>query len=151
MNWKVSLVVFLVSFISCNKADHIEIIKYGELPEDVKEVFVERYNYFEPNKLPPFVECIDLDDDCDCKAEQYKNFIITGNEIKISSCTKEHIIPMGYYERVFVLKGDTTYIPYSLYGGMITSGKPRSQHIKIDTIQFVKAYGGRYIPFIEKE
>ncbi|AMO20697.1 hypothetical protein [Flavobacterium columnare] len=75
-----------------------------------------------------------------CSLEyKYHNLLITvlvPQRFVITSKNKDIEIPYGTLERVFVIKNDSLYYPFTLNGGMTGMGEPRSNYIKIDTVMF---------------
>jgi hypothetical protein len=134
----------LIVLISCNEGDKDFVEKkFNELPNDVQVKFNEIYNYVDlkaPNYLPSFSECKNVNTKYKCKVEyKYNNPLVTvfiPQKFVITSNSKETEIPYGTLERVFVVKNDSVYYPFTFNGGMTAMGEPRSNYIKIDTVMF---------------
>ncbi len=134
----------LIVFISCNEGDKDFVEKkFDELPNDVQVKFNEIYNYVDlkdPNYLPPFSECKNVNTKYKCKVGyKYHNPFVTifiPQKFVIISNNKATEIPYGTLERVFVVKNDSVYYPFTFNGGMTAMGEPRSNYIKINTVMF---------------
>jgi hypothetical protein len=132
----------LIFLISCNEGDKdFAEKKFNELPSDVQVKFNEIYNYTDlrnPNYLPPFSECKNVNTKYKCKVGyKYHNPFVTifiPQKFVIISNNKATEIPYGTLERVFVVKNDSVYYPFTFNGGMTAMGEPRSNYIKIDTV-----------------
>lgn len=140
---KLFFIISLISVISCRDKGKKEILKYNELDYKVQESFTQLFDKVPVNSVPKFVDCISLDENCECIATRAPT--IVGNNIKIESCSTSFIVPMTYLHRVFVIESDTLYIPNSDKGTMLKYGQPRSSTIKIDTISFIKFYGSKKV------
>lgn len=140
------VVIFCTSFIIWFwpvRNDYYTEITYQELPSDVRNKFKEVYNYKEPPKIengiedsymPPFKDCYSMNKDCPCKVKS-KGGIIRDAFFVITACDKTKKMSWAILERVFIIKNDSIYYPWST-SGVTTAGKPRSFNIKIDTIKF---------------
>ena len=152
MKVKKSVIILLLVFIFCTsfiiwfwpvRNDDYTEITYQELPSDVRNKFKEVYNYKEPPKIvnglkdsymAPFVECYNMNKDCPCKIES-KGGIIRDAFFVFTSCTKTKKISWGILQRVFIIKNDSIYYPWSTSAGTRT-GEARAFHVKIDTLKF---------------
>lgn len=142
--YKSFVYLFALFLISCNEGDNDFVEKkFNELPIDVQIKFNELYNYVDltnPNYQPPFSECKNVNAIYKCEVKyKYHNPIATvfiPQKFVIISDNKQTLIPYGTLERVFVVKNDSVYYPYTLNGGMTAIGQPRSSYIKIDTVMF---------------
>ena len=134
----------LIVLISCNEGDQNFVEKkFDELPNDVQIKFKETYNYVnfkDPNYLPPFSECKNVNVKNKCKVDyKYHNSLVTvfiPQKFVITSNNKVVEIPYSALERVFIIKNDSVYYPFTFNGGMTAMGEPRSNYIKIDTVMF---------------
>lgn len=153
MKVKKSVIILLLVFIFCTsfiiwfwpvRNDDYTEITNQELPSDVRNKFKEVYNYKEPPKIsskgdtlwysPPFVECYNMNKDCPCKIES-KGGIIRDAFFVFTSCTKTKKISWGILQRVFIIKNDSIYYPWSTTA-VTETGESRSTLIKIDTLKF---------------
>jgi len=113
-----------------------ESMSYNSLPKAVRKSFDSIYNkrydgipkneFFSLNKGEKcFVKKLGLRFHLTREYELYTN---RDRRTKISSL---------YFQKVFIIKGDTLFFPdsYKKYG-TLTGDKPRSYNIKIDTIMF---------------
>lgn len=142
--WKLIIIIPLI--ISCSVSDRPDLIlKYHELPLDVKNKFNYVYDYEELPKInsqgdtidwysPPFVECYNLSEECNCQVES-KGGIIRNPFFYITSCDNKTKISWSILQRVFIIKNDTIYYAFSK-SASTTTGKPRSFNVKIDTLEF---------------
>lgn len=138
--------VILTLILSCGANDKPDLVlKYKELPLDVRNKFKYVYDYEELVKMnhqkdtigwysPPFAECYDLNRECECKLES-KGGIIRNPFFSIESCDKSSKISWAILQRVFIIKNDTIYYPFSR-SASTTTGEPRSFNVKIDTLEF---------------
>lgn len=141
---KLAIIFCLFHLISCQEGDSDFIeMKFLQLPKDVQLKFNELYNYVDknnPNYLPPFSECANINSKYDCKVEyKYHNPFLTvfiPQKFIISSNNRQTEIPFGTLERVFVVKNDFVYYPFTFNGGMTAMGESRSAYIKLDTVTF---------------
>jgi len=136
--------VLICTFIlfSCKNHNYKEI-SYKELPTDVRNKFDEIYNYVEVTKringrlvtyMPPFVECYNVNSKFPCTVKSIGGLIM---EPYFVINTNNYTAKMSWdiLQRVFVIKNDSIYYPFSK-NGVTSSGKPRSYNIMIDTLRF---------------
>ncbi len=138
------LIFTSIKLVSCGTKVEYKEIFYKDLPFEVRDKFIERYNYKEDPKTdkngqidyysPPFAECYDLNLNCNCKLETVSNPLGTPKFI-IESCNKNIEIPWSVFQRVFIIKGDSIFYPWATEGTTST-GEARSYNIKIDTLKF---------------
>ncbi|WP_243348356.1 hypothetical protein [Parabacteroides sp. FAFU027] len=140
----ISSLFCLTLMLSCSvKNDDYKEITYQELPSDVRKKFKEVYGYKEPPKIingkrvtymPPFVECYNVDQNCTCRIKS-KGGIIRDPYFVITSCKKTAKMSWAILQRVFIIKNDSIYYPWS-NDGVTTSGEARSFDVLIDTLKF---------------
>lgn len=141
------VVIFCITFIIWFwpvRNDHYTEVAYQKLPSDVKVKFQEIYNYKEPPKIsskgdtvwysPDFVECYNLNKNCPCEI-QFKGGIVRDAFFVITSGGKTKKMSWAILQRVFIIKNDSIYYPWSTSAG-IEAGEARSSLIKIDTLKF---------------
>jgi len=118
--------VLICTFIlfSCKNHNYKEI-SYKELPTDVRNKFDEIYNY---------VECYNVNSKFPCTVKSIGGLIM---EPYFVINTNNYTAKMSWdiLQRVFVIKNDSIYYPFSK-NGVTSSGKPRSYNIMIDTLRF---------------
>lgn len=152
MKVKKSVIIFFVVIIFCTtfviwfwpvRNDHYTEVTYQKLPSDVRSKFKEIYNYKGPPKIvngekdsymAPFVECYNLNKNCPCEI-QSKGGIVRDAFFVITSCGKTKKMSWGILQRVFIIKNDSIYYPWST-SAVTTSGESRSFDIKIDALKF---------------
>lgn len=137
-------ILIIFSIAKCRTKTDYNEINYKDLPIDVRDKFIERYNYKEDPKIgmdgeldyysPSFAECYDLNLKCNCSIKTETNILGTPNFV-IESCKKNIKIPWTVYQRVFVIKDDLIYYPWANRGS-VSTGEARSYNIKIDTLKF---------------
>ncbi|WP_428223443.1 hypothetical protein [Flavobacterium sp.] len=138
------IIFCLFHLLSCQEGDSdFAEMEFIRLPKEVQAEFNKLYDYVNRNNtnyLPPFSECANINAKGDCKVEyKYHNPFLTvfiPQKFIISSNKRKAEIPFGTLERIFVIKNDSVYYPFTLNGGMTAMGEPRSRYIKIDTVMF---------------
>jgi hypothetical protein len=143
---RISVIYFVLIcifiLVGCRNHNYKEI-SYKELPTNVRNKFIEIYDYVEAPKrvngrlvtyMPPFVECYNVDNKFPCTIKSIGGLI---REPYFIINTNNYTAKMSWdiLQRVFVVKNDSIYYPFSKTG-VTSSGKPRSYNIMIDTLKF---------------
>jgi hypothetical protein len=149
----VCVLFFILSFfyynIFDNKEDNYKELTYSKLPKEVQLKFDEIYNFVPPIEIektgdtifnmPPNEECFNVNKSCNCKLDYKHKFFLSNlffpQKFTIDACGKNFEVPYFILQRIFVVKNDSLYYPYT-DSGTLSLGEPLSNDINIKYVKF---------------
>ena len=135
-----SLIVIIISinyfFFPTQK---IQIIKYEDLPSDVKNEFY--YIFSDVDNSENIFFCKDLSPNCPCNVEPTYKFLSTIIEqrVIVKTCKKSFQISFENVPRMYIIKKDTLYYPIG-ESYVIESGQPLSSVIDYKSLYYFKVW-----------
>ena len=135
-----SLIVIIISinyFFHPNQK--IQMIKYENLPFDVKNEFYYIFSDVDNSEIIFF--CKDLSLNCPCNVEaKYKILsAIIEQRVIIKTCKKSFQISFENVPRMYIIKKDTLYYPIG-ESYVIESGQPLSSVIDYKSLHYFKVW-----------
>lgn len=135
-----SLIVIMISinyFFHPNQK--IQMIKYKDLPFDVKKEFYYAFSDIDNSEVLFF--CKDLSPKCPCNVEaKYKILsAILDQRVIITNCKKKIEISFENVPRFYIIKNDTLYYPNG-ESFVIESGQPLSSVIDYKSLHYFKVF-----------